>query len=385
MGSKLHMLNQLRSGSLPTVSFTRALVADRHHSLEISKTSDLEDCHKFPINALSLDPVEGRYLLSGGTAGQIYVHDTLEQGSEGSLPVVAKIPQATRYAHKYSVETVQWFPTDTGTFTSSSMDTTLKLWDTNRLKPVFLARFNGRVYKHHQSRINCNLVLLATDESHAQILDLNTSSKTHMLSGAHTGRVVQCKWSPVVEHLCVTGGSDGRVCLWDVRYTRGHLAALDIDHTNQQKANHHLAHHGKVMSIEFSADGLELLTYGMDFTVRIWDIALAKNRRINFGRITCESAKGVQMALAEDGSSPILFIPSEKSIRMYDASSGVRLNILRAHLDTVSAVSYCNYTNRLFSAGADRSILLWTNEVELEEDSKAKSEAIVDRWSDSDD
>lgn len=36
--------------------------------------------------------------------------------------------------HKYSVETVQWYPHDTGMFTSSSFDKTLKVWDTNTLQ-----------------------------------------------------------------------------------------------------------------------------------------------------------------------------------------------------------------------------------------------------------
>jgi len=36
--------------------------------------------------------------------------------------------------HRYSVETVQWYPYDTGMFTSSSFDKTLKIWDTNTLQ-----------------------------------------------------------------------------------------------------------------------------------------------------------------------------------------------------------------------------------------------------------
>lgn len=36
--------------------------------------------------------------------------------------------------HKFSVETVQWYPHDTGMFTSSSFDKTLKIWDTNTLQ-----------------------------------------------------------------------------------------------------------------------------------------------------------------------------------------------------------------------------------------------------------
>lgn len=36
--------------------------------------------------------------------------------------------------HRFSVETVQWYPHDTGMFTSSSFDKTLKIWDTNTLQ-----------------------------------------------------------------------------------------------------------------------------------------------------------------------------------------------------------------------------------------------------------
>ena len=34
-------------------------------------------------------------------------------------------------AHKFSVETVTWFPHDTGMFITSGMDHTIKIWDTN--------------------------------------------------------------------------------------------------------------------------------------------------------------------------------------------------------------------------------------------------------------
>lgn len=36
--------------------------------------------------------------------------------------------------HRFSVETVQWYPHDTGMFTSSSFDKTLKIWDTQTLQ-----------------------------------------------------------------------------------------------------------------------------------------------------------------------------------------------------------------------------------------------------------
>lgn len=42
--------------------------------------------------------------------------------------------RSNRYVHKFSVETVQWYPHDTGMFVSSSFDKTMKVWDTETLK-----------------------------------------------------------------------------------------------------------------------------------------------------------------------------------------------------------------------------------------------------------
>ena len=38
-----------------------------------------------------------------------------------------------------AVSVVQWYPHDTGIFTTSSADQTLKIWDTNELKVSFRA------------------------------------------------------------------------------------------------------------------------------------------------------------------------------------------------------------------------------------------------------
>lgn len=42
--------------------------------------------------------------------------------------------RSSRHVHKFSVETVQWYPYDTGMFVSSSFDKTMKVWDTETLK-----------------------------------------------------------------------------------------------------------------------------------------------------------------------------------------------------------------------------------------------------------
>uniref|UniRef100_A0A8C8ZNX0 ERCC excision repair 8, CSA ubiquitin ligase complex subunit n=1 Tax=Prolemur simus TaxID=1328070 RepID=A0A8C8ZNX0_PROSS len=66
-----------------------------------------------------------------------------------------------RDVHKYSVETVQWYPHDTGMFTSSSFDKTLKVWDTNTLQIADVFTFEETVYSHHMSPVATKHCLVA--------------------------------------------------------------------------------------------------------------------------------------------------------------------------------------------------------------------------------
>ena len=64
------------------------------------------------------------------------IHDL--HNTTGSLqcthPVVASITQETPKRHKFAVETVSWFPSDSGMFLTSGMDCLMKVWDTNTLQ-----------------------------------------------------------------------------------------------------------------------------------------------------------------------------------------------------------------------------------------------------------
>uniref|UniRef100_A0A8D0G861 ERCC excision repair 8, CSA ubiquitin ligase complex subunit n=1 Tax=Sphenodon punctatus TaxID=8508 RepID=A0A8D0G861_SPHPU len=63
--------------------------------------------------------------------------------------------------HRFSVETVQWYPHDTGMFTSSSFNKTLKIWDTNTLQPADVFNFEATVYSHHMSPVATKHCLIA--------------------------------------------------------------------------------------------------------------------------------------------------------------------------------------------------------------------------------
>ena len=84
-------------------------------------------------------------MLSGSADGSIAIHDLQDVSTETHVngvsyaqtyKMVCSVSSGNRNAHRASIETVQWFPLDTGIFTSSGTDRTLKVWDANRLKVI---------------------------------------------------------------------------------------------------------------------------------------------------------------------------------------------------------------------------------------------------------
>ena len=74
-------------------------------------------------------------LLSGGGEGIIGIHDLYNTTGvpQCTFPTICTVGLSNRYRHKFSVETVRWYPLDTGMFISSGTDKHLKVWDTNSL------------------------------------------------------------------------------------------------------------------------------------------------------------------------------------------------------------------------------------------------------------
>ena len=63
------------------------------------------------------------------------------------------------HTHSHAVSMVQWYPHDTGLFTTSSANHTLQVWDTNLLVMVDKFKFSGITYAHS----------MAASESHSLI------------------------------------------------------------------------------------------------------------------------------------------------------------------------------------------------------------------------
>ncbi|XP_048787422.1 DNA excision repair protein ERCC-8 isoform X2 [Lagopus muta] len=320
----------------------RAESTRRVLSLELNKDRDVERIHGSGINTLDIEPVEGRYMLSGGSDGVIVLYDleNLSRKPNYTCKALCSVGRSHPDAHKFSVETVQWYPHDTGMFTSSSFDKTLKIWDTNTLQPADVFQFEGTVYCHHMSPF----------------------ATKHCLIAGHRQEVLAVSWSPRHEYVLATASADSKVKLWDVRRASGCLTTLDQHNGEKSKASSeavNTAHNGRVNGLCYTSDGLHLLTVGTDDRMRLWNSSTGENTLVNYGKVCNESRKGLKFSVSCGCSPEFAFVPYKTTIAVYTVFSGELITMLRGHYNTVDCCVFQPNFQELYSGSKDCNILAW--------------------------
>ncbi|XP_077981319.1 DNA excision repair protein ERCC-8-like isoform X2 [Glandiceps talaboti] len=380
-------------------ALARAETTRRTYSLDLSKEREVQRIHESGVNCLDIDPVEGRYLLSGGQDCKIGIYDIECRPQEHkTCEPVCTIGRSSRYVHKYSVETVQWYPHDTGMFTSSAMDKKMKVWDTNTLRPAEVFPFETNIYSHDMSPVatkHC-LIAVGTNISQVYLCDLKSGAATHILKG-HKGAILTVKWSTRDEFLLATGGRDSKLMLWDVRRAKSCLATLDQHNGEKGKGASeavNTAHNGHVNGISFTSDGLLLLSYGTDDRLRLWDTITGKNSLVNFGKIDNVSRKAAKFCISNGSNPNLAFIPTYSSIAVFDIDTGDLVTNLLGHYNNVNSCIFHPLYHELYSCANDSNILIWDpdlgQKLDTEEEKTKQSisstallrHATQDTWSD---
>ncbi|XP_066567519.1 DNA excision repair protein ERCC-8 [Amia ocellicauda] len=361
----LGFLTARQTGLDDPLRLRRAESTRRVLSLELNKDRDVQRIHSNGINCLDIEVVEGRYMLSGGADGVIVIYDleNSDRKPHFTCKSVCTVGRSHRHVHKFSVETVQWYPHDTGMFISSSFDKTLKVWDTESLTPAEVFNFEGTVYCHHMSPIarKHSLIAVGTKDPKVQLCDLKSGSRIHILQG-HRGEVLSVKWSTRYEHILATASTDSQVRLWDVRKASGSLFTLDQHNGEKSKAASeaaNTAHNGRVNGLCFSCDGLYLLTIGTDDRMRLWNSASGENTLVNYGKVSNDSRKGLKFTVSRGCSPEFVFVPCGSAIAVYTLHTGELITTLRGHYNSVDCCDFHADFQDLYSGGKDCNILAW--------------------------
>ncbi|CAI8005990.1 DNA excision repair protein ERCC-8 [Geodia barretti] len=287
----------------------------------------------------------------------------------------------------HAVSVVQWFPHDTGIFTTTSGDRYLKIWDTNDLLVVEKFKFKNPIYTHVMSTgTSHTLTAVGGGECKITLCDLVSGASSHVLEG-HSKPVMALAWSTACEHVLASGSQDNSVVLWDIRKANGPLTKLDQHNGSRASSDPSVtvAHGGSVNGLCFSPDGLHLVSFGTDDRLRLWDAVTGKNtlvhqtpisfllsfsnsnllflnQKVNYGRVFNTLPKqNCPLAFSPLSSTlhPIICIPVGGEVLMFHLTTGKKVKSLSGHFGKVHSLAVHPVEQELYSGGTDANILCW--------------------------
>lgn len=382
-----NFIKKREHGLIRPLRLERAETTRRIYSLQLSKKKELALSHRGGVNCMKIENVEQRYLLTGGGDGKIHVFD-LESIPAENLRNEPIASTARIDRHKYSVTSVTWYPFDTGMFVTSSYDTTIKVWDTNSMKPAYEFELECRVNMQSMSSIaSHSLVASAATEPRIRLCDLNSGAFTHSLTG-HSGSVLSCTWSSNQEYILYSGGADRTIRVWDIRRASSCLMSLDQDNEVDRDplADTNTAHGKGVNGLSVTKDGRYLVSLGLDEKIRLWDTETGRNTFVNYGS---NWRNRFQLSLEPTTSSPdvwppLLYVPSDdRQVLVYRLLDGVLIQRLKGHYGRVTCVEKRESYQEYYSASSGGEVLVWEPPNEDDNNAIMTEELDLDAWSES--
>lgn len=304
------------------------------------------------------------------------------RAARGALGVPAHAASHRVYARRVASPPRRRYPPDPGLFVTAAYDGLVRAWDADALQPALDFELHGRVYALHLSPVASShgLVAVGSEESAVRLCDLRSGARTHLLHG-HSAPVWAVQWSTGREHVLASGSRDGRALMWDVRRP-GAVHALDRAHAGARggraeggeggvagaQRRRASAHDGGVNGLLFSPDGSELLTFGKDDRLRLWDAESGRLLHVSYEGAANAAPRNITLAATACGgpgtAHACAYVPCGRLLHVYEWATGALVSRLRGHFERVNAVALADgavggAAELLLSASDDASICAW--------------------------
>ena len=107
-------------------------------------------------------------------------------------------------------------------------------------------------------------------------------------------------------------------------------------------------------SVAFSTDGTHIVSGSKDKSVRVWDASTGAELKVLNGHTDFIWST----AFSTDGTR-IVSGSFDKSVRVWDASTGAELKVLNGHTDSIWSTAFSTDGTRIVSGSEDKSVQVW--------------------------
>ncbi len=111
-------------------------------------------------------------------------------------------------------------------------------------------------------------------------------------------------------------------------------------------------HGGLVYSARYSPDGSRIVTASFDKTVRVWDARTGVQLQL------LHAGFAMSTSYSPDGNR-ILTASTDKTARIWDVSTGDQITVLSGHGDRVNSAAYSGDGTRIVTASSDKTARIW--------------------------
>ena len=110
----------------------------------------------------------------------------------------------------------------------------------------------------------------------------------------------------------------------------------------------------RISSVAFSKDGAKIVSGSLEKSVQVWDASTGATLQ----QLNGHTDRVNSVAFSHDGIH-IVSGSDDKSVRVWDASTGAALQQLNGHTGLVRSVAFSNNDTHIVSGSDDRSVRVW--------------------------
>lgn len=326
-------------------------------------TGSLEG-HKEAVISVAFSPA-GTCLASGSGDTTVRFWD-----------IYTQTPQYTCKGHKHWVLCISWSPCG-AKLASACKNGTILLWNPKTGKQIGKAMLGHKMWvtslcwEPYHKNPECQYLVSASKDNDLRIWDTVRSQTVRILSG-HTRSVTCVKWGG--RGLIYSASQDRTIKVWRAddgilcRTLEGHAhwvntLALNVDYVfrtgpfNLGKDQETTENRVDYAKKRYESVGEEILVSGSDdFTLFLWK---PEKEKKFIARMTGHQQLINDVKFSPDGRV-IASASFDKSIKLWESSTGKYITSLRGHVQAVYSISWSADSRLLVSSSADSTLKLWS-------------------------